>query len=157
MPLLLLLLVNLFTRFVLIPMASPVPDSIGLQQNGQLSGCPTNNNCVSSSTSMADLVHYTIPMNFDGSVEDARQQVTQLLRSYPLVTVLTSEGNYIHAEFRTMFWGFIDDLELYFNQSSGLIYVRSASRLGGNDFGLNRQRVENLRRDLADEFGWTQQ
>ena len=40
---------------------------------------------------------------------------------------------------------FVDDVELYYDEKAGLIHVRSASRLGRRDFGVNRKRVEALR------------
>jgi len=156
LPVLSLFAVYLATRLVLIPMFSPLPDDLGIQADGHPVECPSNNNCVSSFARMADLAHYVVPLQFEGSVEEARQQVTTLLQGQMLVNVVSSSGDYIHAEYRTSFWGFIDDLELYFDEDASMIYVRSASRLGGNDFGANRQRVELLRNDLATLLGWDQ-
>jgi uncharacterized protein (DUF1499 family) len=45
----------------------------------------------------------------------------------------------------SVFFGFVDDLELHLCPSQNLIAVRSASRLGHSDFGVNRKRIENLR------------
>jgi uncharacterized protein (DUF1499 family) len=156
LPLLSLVALYLVTRFMLIPMFSPLPDNLGLQADGHLADCPHNNNCVSSFARMADLAHYVVPLQFEGSIEEAREQVTTLLQEQMMVNVISSSGDYIHAEYRTAFWGFIDDLELYFDEDASMIYVRSASRLGGNDFGANRQRIELLRNDLATLLGWDQ-
>jgi uncharacterized protein (DUF1499 family) len=44
---------------------------------------------------------------------------------------------------------FVDDLELWFDPVNQTVQVRSASRVGRKDFGVNRQRVEALRSGLA--------
>ena len=58
---------------------------------------------------------------------------------------------YLYAEFRSKLLGFVDDLELLFDEKAGLFHVRSASRLGRRDFGVNRKRVELLRSKLQSE------
>jgi uncharacterized protein (DUF1499 family) len=57
-------------------------------------------------------------------------------------------SGYLHAECRSALLGFVDDLELHLRPSEGVIAVRSASRLGYSDFGVNRRRVEVLRASL---------
>jgi uncharacterized protein (DUF1499 family) len=58
---------------------------------------------------------------------------------------MTQTPGYLHAEMRTRWLKFTDDLELLLDEKASLIHVRSASRLGQRDFGANRQRVEWLR------------
>jgi len=45
--------------------------------------------------------------------------------------------------------GFVDDVEFLLDEKAGVIHVRSASRLGRSDFGVNRDRVETIRRQIA--------
>ena len=52
-------------------------------------------------------------------------------------------GNYLYAEFRSKLLGYVDDVEFF--HDGAVIQVRSASRLGRRDFGVNRKRVEDLR------------
>jgi uncharacterized protein (DUF1499 family) len=61
-------------------------------------------------------------------------------------TIVREESGYLYAEFRSKLLGYVDDLELLFDQDAGVLHVRSASRLGRRDFGVNRARVEKLRR-----------
>ena len=61
-------------------------------------------------------------------------------------TIVREESGYLYAEFRSKLLGYVDDLELLFDQNAGVLHARSASRLGRRDFGVNRARVENLRR-----------
>lgn len=58
-------------------------------------------------------------------------------------SILASGPNYLYAEFRTPIMRFVDDVEFFFD--GNVIHVRSASRLGRRDFGVNRKRVEELR------------
>ena len=60
-------------------------------------------------------------------------------------TVIRQEGNYLYAEFRSKLMRFVDDVEFLYDEKAGLLHVRSASRLGRRDFGVNRARVEALR------------
>ena len=60
-------------------------------------------------------------------------------------TVIRHEGNYLHAEFRSKLMGFVDDVEFTCDERSDVLHVRSASRLGRRDYGVNRKRVEALR------------
>ena len=59
--------------------------------------------------------------------------------------MIRRDGSYLYAEFRTKVMRFVDDVEFLFDEKAGLIHVRSASRLGRRDFGVNRARVEALR------------
>jgi len=69
--------------------------------------------------------------------------------SLPRTEIGTESADYLHAECRSAVFGVVDDLELHLRPQSRLIAVRSASRLGYRDFGVNRKRVESLRATLA--------
>ena len=76
-----------------------------------------------------------------------------MLRKRSDVTIVTAENLYVHAEFRSRWLGFVDDVEFLLDAPAGLIHVRSASRLGRKDFGVNRARVEALREALRRRSG----
>jgi len=84
----------------------------------------------------------------DGAAGFAR--VKNLLAGMPRTTLVTATDDYLHAVCRTRI-GFADDLECRLCRADGVIHVRSASRLGYYDFGVNRARVELLRRKLQTE------
>ncbi len=67
----------------------------------------------------------------------------------PRARIVEETEDYLHAECRSALFGFVDDLELQLRPSESIIAVRSASRLGYSDFGVNRRRVEALRESLA--------
>jgi len=82
------------------------------------------------------------------SPEEAWSTVRAAVESIPRVAIITDTGDYLHAECSSALMGFVDDLELQLRADRGEIAVRSASRLGYGDLGVNRRRVEALRQDL---------
>jgi uncharacterized protein (DUF1499 family) len=120
------------------------PTNLGIK-DGRLAPCRPSPNCVSSQADPADGEHYIAPIAFRGPPATLRRAVESMERA----TVITAEGNYLYAEYRTKLLRYVDDLELYYDEKQGLVQVRSASRLGRRDFGVNRARVEALRRIIA--------
>lgn len=116
------------------------PTNLGVK-NGRLAPCKSTPNCVSSQAEPQDREHYTSPIAFRGTMKQLRAAV----ESMPRATVITADGQYLYAEYRTALMRYVDDVELYYDERAGLVHVRSASRLGRRDFGVNRRRVEELR------------
>ena len=115
-----------------------------MQNSDKFAPCPSSPNCVSSQS--LDRKHAVEPLRYSGSRDDARQRMLAVLNSLERVRVVRSENDYVHAEFRSRIFRFVDDVELYFAEEDGLIHVRSASRVGYSDLGANRKRVEQIRR-----------
>jgi uncharacterized protein (DUF1499 family) len=115
------------------------PADLGVT-NGRLAPCRRSPNCVSSQADPADSEHYIPPLASTIGIPKLRM----LVESMPGATIVKEQGNYLYAEFRSRLLGFVDDLELFFDGKT--IQVRSASRLGRRDFGVNRKRVEEIRR-----------
>jgi uncharacterized protein (DUF1499 family) len=120
------------------------PDNLGVK-GGRLAPPKSTPNCVSSQADPADAEHYIAPMPFKGDAAAAMAAVRKAVEGMRDATIIRSEGGYLYAEFRTKTLRFVDDVEFYFEEKTGRIDVRSASRLGRRDFGVNRARVESLR------------
>jgi uncharacterized protein (DUF1499 family) len=84
------------------------------------------------------------PIRYQGSVEDARLRILQIVRAFPRVAVVEDRCNYLKLEVRSAFFSFVDDVEFEFDDAAKLIHFRSASRLGYYDFGINRSRMETI-------------
>lgn len=114
-----------------------------------LATCPTSPNCVNSETDSAD-AHYVKPIvlgqHGDADWENLRALALEIKRSKLLAE---SEG-YLHLQVSSFSRLFRDDLELRLLSERGLVHIRSASRIGYSDFGVNRKRVEALRRALLE-------
>ena len=117
------------------------PDNLGVR-DGLLAACKRSPNCVSSQANPADKEHYIAPIH--GSLAAVRKAVESL----PRTKVVREGNNYLYAEFRTKLLRYVDDVEFFFDGK--VIHVRSCSRLGRRDFGVNRERVEELRRIMEE-------
>ncbi len=121
------------------------PGKIGVA-DGQLNACPSSPNCVCSDS--RDTAHSVEPLELAVEAAAAWAVVTQSVQSLRRVRIVSETENYLHAECSSRLLGFVDDLELHLRPADGIIAVRSASRLGYSDFGVNRRRVEKLRTSL---------
>jgi uncharacterized protein (DUF1499 family) len=120
------------------------PDYLGVK-DGKLPRCKSSPNCVSSQADPADAEHYIAPIAFKGGASEAIAAARKAIEAMEGATVIRQEGNYLYAEYRTKLMRFVDDLEMTFDDRAGMLHVRSASRLGRRDFGVNRARVEAMR------------
>jgi uncharacterized protein (DUF1499 family) len=116
------------------------PDNLGVK-DGRFAACKPTPNCVSSQADPADREHYIRPIAFNGAMHELRRAVESMTRA----TVIREEDNYLYAEYKSALMGYVDDVELLLDEKAALVHVRSASRLGRSDFGVNRKRIEELR------------
>ena len=107
--------------------------------------CPAKPNCVSSQAPAADAGHYIEPLRFNGDPATAWARLRQALAAMPRTRIVEDSGQYLRAEATSRLFRFVDDLECLMDRDAGLIHVRSASRVGHGDMGVNRKRVEQLR------------
>lgn len=118
------------------------PVDLGVR-NGALRPCPAIPNCVGSEAGTPSGQQVS-PFTAPGGAADLRR-FTALLAGWPRTTVVTQNAEYVHAECASRVFGFIDDLEVRLDAARKVIHVRSQARLGRQDFGVNRKRVEALR------------
>ena len=121
------------------------PGNLGVR-SGRFAPCKRTPNCVSSQADPADAEHYIAPIPFKG---DAIAALRRAVLGVPRATIIQTQTNYLYAEFRTPLMRYVDDVEFFHDAHAGVIHVRSASRLGRRDFGVNRRRVEELRSLLS--------
>ena len=120
------------------------PDNLGVK-DGRLAPCRRTPNRVSSQAEPADAEHYIAPIPFKGGAVDAMVVARRAVVSIERATIVREDRGYLYAEFRSKLLGYVDDVELAYDEKAGVFHVRSASRLGRRDFGVNRKRVEQLR------------
>ncbi len=125
------------------------PADLGLLPGGaELRPCPETPNCVSNTAS--DEEHSIDALVLNASPQEAWQAVRAALAEMPRMEIITDDGAYLHAEQTSRLMRYVDDLELALDAEDGIIAVRSASRLGKSDLGVNRKRVEALRSALQE-------
>ncbi len=115
--------------------------------NGKLSVCPNSPNCVSSQTT--DKKRYIEPFHYQEAQAEARDRLVSVLDSMVRTRIVTIKEDYIHAEFTSRLFRFVDDVEFYFDRDGRTIHLRSASRIGYIDLGANRKRVEIIRKKFV--------
>jgi uncharacterized protein (DUF1499 family) len=113
----------------------------------RLSPCPDSPNCVSSLSK--DESHHVEPLTYNGPLEEAREKLISVINSMKRSKVVIAEDYYIHATFTSFLFRFVDDGEFSFDDARKVIDVRSASRTGYSDLGVNRRRVEEIRQRFA--------
>jgi uncharacterized protein (DUF1499 family) len=118
------------------------PSNLGVV-DGRLAPCPASPNCVCTQATEAE--HRMEPISFTGSPNEALQRIKAVVAQMPRTKIVTVEDNYLHAEFRSAIFRFVDDVEFLFDPESQLIHFRSASRVGHSDLGVNRRRMEKIR------------
>jgi len=112
----------------------------------RLGDCPHKPNCVSSEA--ADPGHNVAPLQMQGDPSAAWEGIADIVSRLPRATIVAHTDHYLHAEVKSRLFRFVDDLELLWDPATGRVAIRSASRLGYSDLGVNRRRVADLRREF---------
>jgi uncharacterized protein (DUF1499 family) len=89
------------------------------------------------------------PIAVVGSPEQTLERLKAVVAATPGARIVESRADYLRAEFTTRLMKFTDDAEFWLDPTAGVIHVRSASRLGESDLGVNRARIEDIRTRLA--------
>lgn len=132
----------LLIRFAMLGQDSKAGQALGLV-SGILAACPDKPNCVCSEYGSDD-AHYIAQLDYSGtSPEKAWEDVLQIIKKLGGEVVVDNDG-YIAATFSSSLFGFVDDLECRLEPSKKQIQIRSASRVGHSDLGVNRKRVEKI-------------
>lgn len=108
--------------------------------------CPDSPNCVSSRATDSD--HFIEPFKFSDNPSVALSRLKQALLNEKRVTIVKEQDDYLHAEVRSLIFRFVDDVEFRLYPDQKLIHLRSASRVGYSDFGVNRQRINRIRQNF---------
>ena len=88
-----------------------------------------------------------LPVDGDGPVMLAK--IKTIVEKMDGAKVVKSQRDYLYAQFTTKLMKFVDDVEFWFDPAANVIQVRSASRVGRGDMGVNRKRIEAVRAALA--------
>lgn len=110
----------------------------------QLAPCPQSPNCVSTTAESAD--QGIAPLRYQKTRAEAKEALKALIRSLPRAKLVEEDETYLHYEFTSLLLRFVDDVEFVFDDEAKTIHFRSASRTGYRDFGVNRQRMEDIRK-----------
>jgi len=130
-----------------------IPDEPGLL-DGKLRPPSRTPNSVSSQADLWPAAEYDVdyariePIRFSGDPVAAMNRLRDVLKAWPDAAIVEDRPDYIAVEFETRWLRFVDDADFLLDPAGHVIHVRSKSRLGSNDHGVNRKRIEALRRKL---------
>ncbi len=136
------LAVALLVRLAMLGQSSKGGEAPGLI-SGILAVCPDKPNCVCSEF-VRDTAHYIEPLDYSGeSSKEALGKLSRIIEDLGGEVVVSKEG-YIAATFTSSLFGFVDDVEYRWDAYAERIQIRSASREGHSDLGVNRKRAEAM-------------
>jgi|SRR3954447_19845814 uncharacterized protein (DUF1499 family) len=129
------------------------PSDLGVR-DGRLKPPSNTPNSVSSQASLypahpqrayADIA----PLPMRGDTNEVLDRISGIIEAMEGGKIIKREPGYIYAQFTTRLMKYVDDAEFWFDPSAHIIQVRSASRLGSSDLGVNRKRIEFIRQRLG--------
>ena len=124
------------------------PANLGVR-DGRLAPPKRTPNCVSSQADSGDRTHYIEPLRFGGPPARAWAALKAAIQGMERVRIVREGRDYLYTEFTSRLMRYVDDVEFYLDGKAGVIHVRSASRLGRRDFGVNRERIETIRQRMT--------
>ena len=116
----------------------------------QLPPCPASPNCVS--TQAQDEGHGIAPFRYHKSLVEAKAVLKSMVLSLPRTAIVKEDAAYLHVEFTSLLLRFVDDVEFVFDDESKTVHFRSASRTGYSDLGVNRRRMEDIRKMVEEQL-----
>jgi uncharacterized protein (DUF1499 family) len=145
------------------PFPGEQPTDLGVRPDGSLKGCPASPNCWSTS---GDAKHAVPPFDYSKSDSAAKADLLAVLKAYPQAGVpkgdgikdgggnklVTDDDGYLYMQFTSKKFGFVDDVEFYVK--GGKVLMRSASRQGDSDLGVNAARLNYIAGELKAKGGW---
>ena len=141
------MVVSMLMMMTFVSCAGPKPENLGVKE-GRLAPCPSSPNCVCSDDGGSRCGIAAIELVI--SPKQAWPIVVEVVYEMDRTTVIRDDEGYLHAEVASAIFGYVDDLELQLRAKQHEIAVRSASRMGWSDMGVNRRRVESIRKKLVE-------
>lgn len=138
---------KIFIFCLLITMMTPTSTQASAI-NGKLPPCGTSPNCVSSQADIHDKQHYILPFEIKSNPLQAWAALKKAILKQPRMVITHDTHTTLHAEATSLVFRFVDDINVILDAEAELIHIRSASRVGHSDFGVNRKRIETLRTEL---------
>ena len=135
-------ILSAFVGLIFSGCAGAVPSNLGAPE-GILSPCPDSPNCVSSQSK--DPGHAVSPLPYTGTADEVISDLKTIVNQIKRSEIQNESPSYLHVTFKSFLFRFIDDVEFALDENENLIHIRSASRTGYSDLGVNRRRLEKIR------------
>ena len=128
----------LITRFLIILFIFVITPTQMIASSNELPECVVKTHCVRENLEVSDL-------------ENAFKKATKIVSETPRTKIVEQSNSYIHAEAKTKWRRYTDDLLLKAIPEKGIIQVRSESRVGIGDNGVNQRRIDDFAYRLMTE------
>ncbi len=135
-----------FRLIIFIVMAISMTTHANTPAQKKLPPCLDTPNCVSSQAT--DKQHYIAPFKISGDPKRAWLALRKAIMTHDRMIITHETNGTLHAEATSLVLHFVDDIDAILDAEAGLIHIRSASRRGHSDFGVNRKRIEKFRVQL---------
>lgn len=133
----------IFILLLLVTVTSHAGEQVSTKR---LPSCNDTPNCVSSQAT--DKLHYIMPYQLSGDPKRAWAAFRKLVFNHERMVITHESEDSLHAEATSLVLQFVDDIDALLDTKAGVIHIRSASRVGHSDFGVNRKRMEGFRTEL---------
>jgi len=110
-----------------------------LIDNNILSACSNQNNCVFESWKVTNS-------------DESFKELIDILKNTPRIKIITIDEDYLHALATSRVMKFIDDIEIKKSEEGNILEVKSKSRAGFYDLGVNKRRINTLHFRLIDIY-----
>ena len=84
------------------------------------------------------------------NISEPFEVIKQIIENTPRTQIVENDGDYLHVEVTSRIMKYVDDLEVSYIPENNKIVIRSESRVGEGDFGVNKKRVELIKSNLLD-------
>lgn len=122
------------------------PANLGVT-NGQLLPLPDSPNAVSTQTDDASRKLPALAIERDSA--SALDRIVEIVNSMARTKIVKQTDDYLHVEFSSLIFRFVDDVEFFVDAEEKMVHFRSASRIGHSDLGANRKRMETVSRQFS--------
>ena len=136
-------LIFIVVCIIAISIISHIPPKQGLVGDRLRGGNNKPNWICSESVIQSDIDHYMNPINYKQESKEAWDSIKRVVVMLG-GNIIREDGNYLHATYTSKLFRFVDDLELRLDETDKVIHMRSSSRVGYSDLGVNRKRVEKI-------------
>ena len=127
-----------------ISFSGQAPTNIGVV-DGKLAACPDSPNCVSTQATDSEQKMSPIALATTDTNQAAIKKIKSVIdKHFSRAKLISEKENYLHYEFTSLIFRFVDDVEFYVNTDKQQIDFRSAARVGHSDLGKNRKRMQKI-------------
>lgn len=128
-------------------MSGRAPNDLGVKDGKLKRPSPTPNSVSSQARLWPEAAAFIEPLVVPAGLEgpQAVDQLARVVAGMEGGRVVEQRSDYLRAEFTTRLLRYVDDVEFWVDPATRAVQVRSASRVGRRDFGVNRARVEAIR------------